>query len=235
MRRNGDPTPRRRIRATCVDVTFDAPNLDERRSPSVKLYLSPGACSLSPHIVLRELGLPFEAVRVNLQAKKTQAGDDFLAVNPKGYVPTLDLGDGKILTEGPAIVQYLADQKPESKLAPAAGSFDRVRLWELLNFISTEIHKGFSPLFSPALSDDAKKPLRDRLVGRLGAADKMLEGKDYLMGSQFTVADAYLFTVLRWTNPLKIDIQPFANLRAYLERVGARPAVKAALEAEAQK
>jgi len=198
----------------------------------MKLYISPGACSLSPHIVAREAGIPIDLVRTDLKAKTTEKGSNFLEINAKGYVPTLELDDGQRLTEGPAIVQYLADLRPQSGLAPPAGSMDRYRLQEWLNFISTELHKGFSPLFNAAMPEEAKKIARDRLFQRLSWLDKQLEGKDYLMGSSFTAADAYAFTVLNWTRPQKIDLSAWPNLKAYVDRVAKRPAVQAALKAE---
>ncbi len=161
----------------------------------MKLYYSPGACSLSPHIVLHEAGLPFEAVRASTKTHKLDDGSDFYAINPKGYVPLLELDDGQRLTEGPAIVQYIADQVPDKKLVAPAGTIPRYRQMEWLNFIGTEVHKGFSPLFNPAMPDEAKKLARDRVASRLAWVDEQLAGKDYLMGEAFSVPDAYLFTV----------------------------------------
>jgi glutathione S-transferase len=198
----------------------------------MKLYYSPGACSLSPHIVSREAGIKLDIVKTDLKAKTTDKGGSFLEINGKGYVPTLELDDGQRLTEGPAIVQYLADQKPEMNLAPKAGSMERYRLQEWLNFISTELHKGFSPLFNPAMPDEAKKIARDRLTQRLSWLDKQLAGKEYLMGNQFTVADAYAFTVLNWTGPTKIDLAEWPNLKSYHGRIAKRPAVQEAMKAE---
>lgn len=198
----------------------------------MKLYYSPGACSLSPHIVLREAGLSFEVEKVDLRSKKTESGKDFNTINPKGYVPALQLDDGSILTEGPAIVQYLADKAPQSKLAPANGTMERYRLQELLNFISTELHKGFSPLFNPAYPEDAKKIVVENLARRFDHLSAYLEKGPYLTGEQFTVADAYLFTVLGWTAYVKIDLGKWPVLKAYHERVAGRPNVQAALKAE---
>ncbi|EQD55705.1 Glutathione S-transferase domain protein [mine drainage metagenome] len=198
----------------------------------MKLYFSPGACSLSPHIVLHELGLSFEPVQVDLSSKKTKDGSDFRKINPKGYVPALQLDDGAILTEGPAIVQYLADQKPAAGLAPANGTFARYRLQEWLNFISTELHKQFSPLFNPASSDALKQAQQERLAERFRQIVAAMGTAPYLMGDQFTVADAYLYTVLTWTGFLGVDLTPFPALKAYMERVEARPAVRATLAAE---
>ncbi|MEO8804182.1 MAG: glutathione transferase GstA [Rudaea sp.] len=198
----------------------------------MKLYYSPGACSLSPHIVLRELGLPFDLVKVDLAAKTTADGEDFKTINPKGYVPALMTDGGKVLTEGPAIVQYLADRKPEAELAPANGGFERYRLQEWLNFISTEIHKSFSPLFNAAMPDAGKEIYTNKLKQRFAELNVVLVANDYLMGKQFTVADAYLYTILRWTRAFKIDLGEWPALAKYFARVDERPAVKAALEAE---
>lgn len=197
----------------------------------MKLYFSPGACSLSPHIVLREAGLPFELEQVDLKAKKTRAGVAFTTITPKGAVPTLQLDDGQILTEGAAIVQYIADRKPEAKLAPPAGTMERYRLQEWLNYIATELHKGFSPLFR-APTEEAKKPLREALAPRFEFVEKQLAGKQYLLGDHFSAADAYLFTILTWTKFTGVDLSPYPGLTAYVARVAERPAVKAALEAE---
>jgi glutathione S-transferase len=199
----------------------------------MKLYYSPGACSLSPHIVLREAGLAFDAEAVDLGAKKTKSGADYKAINPKGAVPALQLDNGQVLTEGSAIVQYIADQKPATKLAPAAGTLERYRLQEWLNYIASEIHKGFSPLFNPKATDEWKQVVKDNLAAKFDYLSKQLQGKDYLMGA-FSVADAYLFTILGWSKHLNIDLAKWPVLSQYVERVGARPAVKAALEAEAK-
>ena len=198
----------------------------------MKLYFSPGACSLSPHIALREAGLDFEIERVDLTSKKTRSGDDFTTINPKGYVPALRLDDGEILTEGPAILQYVADKVPERKLAAPAGSFERYRLQETLNFISTELHKGFSPLFNPAMPDEAKTIAKTKLADRFKWLDSKLEGHQYLMGDTFSVADAYLFTTANWSKHVGLDISGLANLGAFMGRVAARPAVQAAMRAE---
>ena len=199
----------------------------------MKLFISPGACSLSPNIVLHELGLPFDLIKVDMKTKKTPDGADFLALNPKGYIPTLQLDNGDVLTEGAAIVQYLADLKPESKLAPANGTFDRSRLQETLNFIATEIHKGFSPLFNSALPDEVREIFKKKLLHRLGEIATTLEKHDYLLGAQFTVADAYLFTVLGWSKHFAIDLNQWPAIAKFYERVAARPAVKSAIAAEA--
>lgn len=197
-----------------------------------KLYYSPGACSLSPHIALREAGLPFELALASTKTHKLADGSDFYAVNPKGYVPLLELDDGQRLSEGPAIVQYIADQAPASGLAPAAGTMARYRLMEWLNFITTELHKGFSPLFNPAMPEGAKALARAKLADRLSWVDTQLEGKDHLMGDTFTVADGYLFTVAGWGRYVGVDIGPLKNLGAFMARVAARPAVQAAMKAE---
>ncbi|HSY88128.1 MAG TPA: glutathione transferase GstA [Verrucomicrobiae bacterium] len=200
----------------------------------MKLYISPGACSLSPHIALREAGIPFDMETVDLGAKRTKSGKDFKAINPKGYVPVLELEGGQVLTEGPSIVQYIADQKPASKLAPPAGTMDRYRLQEWLNFVTSEMHKAYSPLFNPQTPDAFKEMSRTKIGGRLDFLSKSLQGKDYLMGSTFTVADAYLFVVLGWSGHVGVDLAKWPVLQAYWDRVAARPAVKAALEAEAK-
>jgi glutathione S-transferase len=198
----------------------------------MKLYYSPGACSLSPHIVLHEGGFDFRLERVDLQSAVTETGADYKAINPNGYVPALQLDDGQVLTEGPAIVQYLADQVPEKRLAPPAGTMERYRLMEWLNFISTELHKGFGALFNPKLPDETKAVIKSQLVSRIEHANRLLTGKPYAMGDTFTVADAYLFTVLGWSKYVDLDLAPWPTLTAYLGRVAARPAVQAALAAE---
>lgn len=198
----------------------------------MKLYYSPGACSLSPHIVLRELGMQVELVKVDTKTKKTAAGGDFLAVNPKGYVPALELDGGQKLTEGSMIVQYLADQKPNDRLAPAPGTADRYKLMEWLNFISTEIHKGTAPLFNQQLPDGWKTVVLDKLGQRYDYLSKHLEKNNYVMGNAFSVADAYLFTVLNWANFTGIDLGKWPALKAYQARIAARPAVQEALKAE---
>jgi glutathione S-transferase len=198
----------------------------------MKLYFSPGACSLSPHIVLVESGLPFELERVDLSAKKTASGADYWQINPKGYVPAIVLDDGQVLTEGPAIVQYIADLVPHKRLAPPAGTMERYRLQEFLNFINSELHKGFSPLFNPKLPEDWRIVVKELLGRRIGVVAKQLEGKAYLMGDTFTVADAYLFTILRWTKSTKIDLAQWSGLQDYMDRVAARPAVHESLRVE---
>lgn len=198
----------------------------------MKLYFSPGACSLSPHIVAREAGIPLEMQKVDLKTKQMDGGGDYTQVNAKGYVPALRLDDGSLLTEGPAIVQYLADSKPESGLAPQAGTMERYRLQEWLNFISTEIHKQFSPLFNPQASADWKAAGQDNLARRFAWITQQLAGKTYLMGDRFTVADAYLFTVLNWCQWVEIDLAKWPVLKAYADRVAARPKVQEALKAE---
>lgn len=198
----------------------------------LKLYYSPGACSLSPHIALREAGLPFELEHVDLKTKKTKTGEDFLKINPKGYVPALKLNDGYLLTEGPAIVQWVADQKPGAHLAPANGTAERYKLQEWLTFIGTEIHKSYSPLFNPATPDATKEMVRTSLTKRYAFVDEKLQGHDYLTGSQFTVADAYLFTVTNWANFVQFDLRDYPNLKAFQARVAARPKVQEALKAE---
>lgn len=198
----------------------------------MKLYFAPGACSLSPHIALREAGFAVDLEKVDLKAKTTAGGEDFKAVNPKGYVPALKLDDGTVLTEAATIVQYVADRKPETKLAPAAGTPDRYRLQEWLNFIATEIHKGTSPLFNPATPDAYKQMVLAKLGERYDYLSKQLEKRPFVMGQAFTVADGYLFTILNWTKFLSIDLGKWPVLKAFYDRVAARPAVQAALKAE---
>ncbi len=198
----------------------------------LKLYYSPGACSLSPHIALREAGLPFEAIPAPTKTHKLPDGSDYYLVNPLGYVPFLALDSGETLREGPAIVQYIADQVPDKQLAPPAGTMARYQLQSWLNFIGTELHKGFSPLFNPAVPADAKPVFKDRLLQRLTWVDGELAGQQYLMGEQFTVADGYLFTVTNWVKSVGLDIDGLAHLAAYRSRVAVRPAVQAAMSAE---
>lgn len=198
----------------------------------MKLYYTPGACSMSPHIVATEAGIELELEKVDLKTKKTASGADFTTINSKGYVPALQLDDGSILTEGPAIVQFLADRAPGSKLAPAAGTMERYRLQEWLNFISTELHKGFSPLFNPAITPEQRTAVVDRLGMRFGWLDKQLAGKKFLTGDQFTVADAYLYTVMNWAGMMKIDLGQWAGIKDYMGRVGERRSVQKAMEEE---
>jgi len=198
----------------------------------MKLYYAPGACSLSPHIVAREAGIPVQLQKVNTKDKTMEGGGDFWQINPRGYVPVLELDNGERLTEGPAIVQYLADQKPESELAPKAGTLERYRLQEWLNFLTSELHKQFSPLFKPNTPEDYKPVAKQNLATRFDWLDKQLAGKDYLMGKNFTVADAYLFVLLNWTKPTQIDLAKWPNLVAFQKRAGSRPKVKEALQAE---
>lgn len=198
----------------------------------MKLYFAPGACSLSPHIVLREAGLNFELEQVNNQEKKTKSGQDFWTVNPKGQVPVLELDNGEKLTEGPIVVQYLADQKPGAGLLPAAGSMDRYRVQEWLNFTTSELHKTFGPIFRPTTPEEFKKLSKENLGKRFDYLDKHLASRQYLMGDKFTVADAYLFTVLRWTARIQMDLAKWPNLKAYVDRVAARPKVQEAMKAE---
>jgi glutathione S-transferase len=198
----------------------------------MKLYYSPGACSLSPHIVLRESGLPFTPMLASTKTHQLADGTDYYTINPKGYVPLLELDNGERLSEGPVIVQYIADQVPDKKLAPPAGTMARYRLMEWLNFTTSELHKGFSPLFNKDFPEDGKAIYRKKLGDRLAWVDGQLAGKQYLMGDTFTVADAYLFTVAGWGQYVGVDIKPLANLSAYVARVAARPAVQEALKAE---
>jgi glutathione S-transferase len=198
----------------------------------MKLYYSPGACSLSPHIALQESGLAFEAIAAPTKTHKLPDGSDYYKVNPLGYVPLLELDDGTRLREGPAIVQYVADQVPDKKLAPANGTMARYKLQEWLTFIGTEIHKGFSPMFNPAMPAEAKAIAKAKLEERLKWVDGELAGKTFLLGDQFTVADGYLFTVTNWTNFVGMDISALTHLKAFQARVSDRPAVKAAMKAE---
>ncbi len=198
----------------------------------MKLYYSTGSCSLSPHIVLREAGLPFDLVLAPTKTHKLPDGSDYYAINPLGYVPLLELDDGARLREGPVIVQYIADQVPEKNLIPAHGTMPRYRVQEWLTFISTELHKGFGPLFNPAVPEEVKGGFRDKLIGRLMWVNAELAGKQYLMGDDFCVADAYLYTVSRWAAPMKIDLSGMPHLVAFQQRMQARPAVQAALAAE---
>jgi glutathione S-transferase len=198
----------------------------------MKLFYFAGACSLSPHIVLIELGLPYTLEKVDFATKKTAAGLDYLTINSKGVVPALQLDDGRVLTEGPAIVQYLADLKPDSGLAPRAGTFERYQLMEILNYITSEVHKGFSPLFNPKISADWKASALANMVKKFDWLSGFLANKTFLMGDAFTVADAYLFTVLGWTRHLKIDLTPWPVLTAYQARIAQRPKVQQALREE---
>jgi len=201
----------------------------------MKLYYSPGACSLSPHIALEESGLKYEAILAPTKTKLLPDGSDYRKINPLGYVPFLVLDDGTGLREGAAIVQYIADQAPDKKLAPPNGSIARYQLQGWLNFIATELHKGFSPLYNPALNDEAKAAFKARLLDRLTWVDGELAGKAYLTGDDFTVADGYLFNVTNWVKPMGIDIAPLTRLNAWRDRVAARPAVQAAMRAEGLK
>jgi glutathione S-transferase len=199
----------------------------------MKLYYTPGACSLSPHIVLREAGVDFELERVDLAAKKTETGADYRTINPRGYVPALQLDDGQVLTEGAAIVQYLADSRSDARLAPPAGTLERVRLQEQLNFIASELHKPFGPLFSPASSAEAKEMARARIRQRLDDVERMLsDGRKFLAGDQFSVADAYLFVVAGWANPAEIGLDAWPHVKGFVDRVGERAAVREAMRAE---
>jgi glutathione S-transferase len=198
----------------------------------MKLYYSPGACSLSPHIVANEAGIPLELAKVDVQSKTIAREGDYWHVNPKGYVPALELEDGQVLTEGPAIVQFLADRAPNSGLAPANGTFERVRLQEILNYLTSEIHKSYSPLFRPDVLPAVREERLAYLAKRYALVDKQLEGRRYLLGDRFTVADAYLFTLTRWARAVKLDLSGFPNLEAFQKRVGSRKAVLEAMRAE---
>jgi glutathione S-transferase len=198
----------------------------------MKLYYSPGACSIAPHIVLREAGFAFDLEKVDIPNKKTAGGDDFWKINPKGYVPALQLDNGEVLTEVGVICQYLADQKPESGLAPKLGTMDRYHLMEMLNFCSSEIHKQIGALFNPKMTPEMKEVQLGVIERRFNALEKLLDGKQFAMGDKFSVADAYLFNVLNWTRMHKIDLEKWPNIKAFMGRVGARPAVQETLKAE---
>jgi glutathione S-transferase len=198
----------------------------------MKLYYSPGACSLSPHIVLQEAGLKFDAVQTSTKTHKLQDGTDFYTINPKGYVPVLELDNGERLTEGPAIVQYIADQVPAKKLAPPCGTLARARLQEWLNFTTSEIHKSYGVLFNPATPEEFKNVVRAKMQERYRYVDQQLEGKSYLTGSDFCVADAYMFTVTNWARHVGLDLAAFKNLAAFMARMAARPSVLEAMKAE---
>ena len=198
----------------------------------MKLFYTPGACSLSPNIVAHEAGISLSLQKVDLKTKIVESGGDFLAINPKGYIPALQLENGELLTEGPVIVQYLADLKPETGLAPPVGSFERYRLQEMLGFINSEIHKTYSPLFRPNTPPEVRAEREEHLGKRYALIDQRLEGRQYLFGERFTVADAYLFTVTNWAPRVKADLSRFSHLQAFQARTGARPAVVAAMKAE---
>jgi glutathione S-transferase len=198
----------------------------------MKLYYSPGACSLAPHIVAREAGIAVELKKVDLKAKLVDGSADYLKTNGKGYVPAIELDDGSLLTEGPAIMQYLADQKPDAGLAPKAGGMERYRLQEWLNFITSELHKAMGTFFNPAVTPDWRKAVSDRLEIRCAWLAQQLAGKPYLMGDKFSVADAYLFTVLNWAPMVKFDLGKWPVLGEYQKRVAARPKVQETLKAE---
>ena len=198
----------------------------------MKLYFAPGACSLSPHIIMRETKTPVSLVKTDVGAKKVEGGADFTTTNPLGYVPALELDDGTILTEGPAIVQYIADKAGATQIAPANGTLERYKLQSWLNFISTELHKGFAPLFNPSLPEAMKPIILERLATRFAHLDKHFTNNDYLMGKSYTLPDAYAFTVMRWAAPMKIDLTGYPNIVAFMKRVEARPAVQEAMKAE---
>lgn len=198
----------------------------------MKLYYAPGACSLSPHIVANEIGITLELEKVDTKTKQTEHGNDYLAINPKGYVPALRLDDGALLTEGPAIVQYLADQKPDSGIAPANGTLARYRLQEMLGYINSELHKTYSPLFNPNTTDAVRADREAYLRKRYALVEQTLSNQPFLLGDQFSAADAYLFTVTNWARVLKLDLSEFPNLMAFQKRVAERPAVQGAMREE---
>jgi len=198
----------------------------------MKLYYFPGACSLSPHIVALEAGIPLQLEKTDIKTKLTESGEDFERINPKGYVPTLLLDNGEVLTEGTAIVQYLADLKPESGLAPANGTLPRYRLQEMLGYINSELHKNYSPLFNPDTPETARAERESYLLRRYQLIENTLAKQPWLLGDHFTVADAYLFTITSWAGHVGLDLSRFTALAAFQQRVASRPAVQAALEAE---
>ncbi len=198
----------------------------------MKLYFATGACSLAARITLEEAGLRYEAVQVNLRQKTLPDGTDYRTLCPQGYVPALQLKNGELLSETPAILQYLADQAPAANLAPANGSFARYRLQSVLNFIATELHKNFSPLFDPTTAEVTRQQFRQRLANRLEQCNAMLAEQNFLVGEQFSIADAYLFVVLNWAAMVKVELEPYPVLQAFRQRVAARPAVQRALQAE---
>ncbi|MGL4269493.1 MAG: glutathione transferase GstA [Plesiomonas sp.] len=198
----------------------------------MKLFYTPGACSLSPHIVLNELGLPYSVEKVDLKTKQTELGADFRHINPKGQVPALQLEDGGVLTEGVAILQYLADQCPQAHLQPAPGTRAHYHLLEVLNFIATELHKGWGSLFNPAMPAEYRQQVLARINGQLTALEQQLTAAPYACGDEFSIADAYLFTILNWSKPLAIALTPYPQVQAYLSRIQSRPAVQATLQAE---
>jgi glutathione S-transferase len=205
---------------------------DRKENTVMKLYYASGACSLSPHIVSREAGISLDFEQVDNREKKTKSGKDYWSINPKGQVPVLELDNGERLTEGPVIVQYLAEQKPGSGLLPPPGTIDRYRVQEWLNFVTSELHKTYGPIFRPTTPEEYKKISKENLGKRFDWIDQQLAGKQYLMGDKFTVADAYLFTVLRWSPRIELDVSKWPNIKAYMERVAARPKVQEALKAE---
>jgi glutathione S-transferase len=204
----------------------------ETQENDMKLYYSPGACSLAPHIVAVETATPIELVKVDNATKKTADGRDFLEINPKGYVPALALDEGGVLTEGPVISQYIADRKPESGLVPAAGTLERYRLQEMMGYINSEVHKTYSPLFDKSIDPRLREDRVAYLKKRYAVIERSLEGREYLLGDRFTAADAYLFVVTNWAAYVKVDLSAFPNLQAFQKRVAARPAVQAAMKAE---
>lgn len=198
----------------------------------MKLYYTPGACSQNPHILLREAGLKFDLVKVDLATHKTEKGADYYGINPKGYVPALELDNGEVLTENPAIAQYIADQKPDSKLAAANGTLERYRQQEWLGFIGTEIHKQFSPVFRPGITDAEKKPSLDKIGKRFDYVVQQLKGKQFLMGDHFSLPDSYLFVMIGWADHTGMDMSKWPELKAYQARIASRPAVKEVLATE---
>jgi glutathione S-transferase len=199
---------------------------------AMKLYYAPGSCALAPHIIAREAGVDLELEKVDLKTKKTESGKDFATINPKGYVPALEFAKGQVLTEGPAIQQYIADQKPASGLAPAPGTIERYRLQEMLSYINGEIHKTYGALFNPKILPEVREERHATLRKRFDYLDKYLAGKTYLIGDRFTAADAYLFVMIGWASHLKLDLSGLSNIEAYHKRIAARPGVQAAMKEE---
>jgi glutathione S-transferase len=199
----------------------------------MKLYYAPGACSLSPHIALREAGLPVTLEKVDLLAGRTESGADYAKVNPKGYVPALQFDDGTVLTEGAVIARHIADLAPHADLAPKPGSFERVRLEEIMNFIGSELHKAYTPLFLPDTSEEGRTAARVRVARKLAYVENLLaDGRDHLLGERFSVADGYLFTIVNWSDSRGVSLDAFPKLRAFMARIGARPGVREAMRAE---
>lgn len=219
-------------RSRCNGIVPNIGSLEQTKGVTMKLYYKTGAGSLASRIVLEEIGVSYQSEKVDLKTKKTESGKDFRQINPKGAVPTLELDNKEILTEGAVILQYIADQHPDKKLVPKNGTIERYRLQEWLNYIATDIHKGFSPLFSATFNEDVKKEFRKNLTPKFDFLNERVNGKTFVMGGQFTVADAYLFTILGWSEHVGIDLIKWPKLAGYFETIQNRPAVQAALKNE---